>query len=117
MRMIDRDALIGPIKLLEESYRRCGAIERAEAYANCLWEIEQAPTVNGWISVKDGLPDKNGQYLCWFGKNTVTKGAAIATYFEMWKAFGSLESLVTYPNVTHWMPIEPPEEESDGNRK
>lgn len=44
--MIDADALIGPIKLLEESYRRCGSIERAEAYANCLWEIEQAPTVD-----------------------------------------------------------------------
>ena len=45
LRLIDADALIGPIKLQEESYRRCGAIERAEAYANCLWEIEQAPTV------------------------------------------------------------------------
>lgn len=59
MRLIDADALSGPIKLLEESYRRCGAIERAEAYANCLWEIEQAPTVGGWISVKDRLPDSN----------------------------------------------------------
>lgn len=80
--------------------------------------IEDAPTVNGWISVKDRLPDKNGQYLCWFGKNTIAKGAAIATYLEMWQAFGSLESLETYPNVTHWMPLpEPPKEESDGNRK
>lgn len=60
---------------------------------------------NNWISVKDRLPDKEGQYLCWFGKNTVIKGAAIATYLEMWQAFGSLESLETYPNVTHWMPI------------
>lgn len=75
--------------------------------------LDEATTISGWISVKDGLPDKNGQYLCWFGKNTVTKGAAIATYFEMWKAFGSLESLVTYPNVTHWMPLpEPPKEEN-----
>lgn len=72
---------------------------------------DAGPT-NGWISVEDRLPDKNGQYLCWFGKNRMAKGAAIATYLEMRKSFGSLESLETYPNVTHWMPIpEPPKEE------
>lgn len=75
-----------------------------------LKEQEEEPNANGWISVKDRLPEKEGQYLCWFGKNTMTKGAVIATYLEMWKSFGSLESLVTYPNVTHWMPIESPEE-------
>lgn len=62
-RLIDADALKGPIELQRESYARIGATERAEAYANCLWEIEQAPTVatdtnvlNKWISVKDRLP-------------------------------------------------------------
>jgi len=74
--------------------------------------INDVPAFSGWVSVKDRLPDKEGQYLCWFGKNTVIKGAAIATYLEMWKAFGSLESLETYPNVTHWMPIEPPKEDA-----
>lgn len=68
----------------------------------------------GWISVKERLPDKNGQYLCWFGKNMGAKGTAIATYLEMWQAFGSLESLEMYPNVTHWMPLtEPPKEEDN----
>lgn len=75
-----------------------------------LKEQEEEPNANGWISVKDRLPEKEGQYLCWFGKNILAKGAAIATYLEMWKSFGSLESLETYPNVTHWMPIESPEE-------
>lgn len=76
-------------------------------------DIARFPTAVSWISVKDRMPDKNGQYLCWFGKNTIAKGAAIATYLEMWKSFGSLESLETYPNVTHWMPLpEPPKEES-----
>jgi len=68
--------------------------------------------IQGWISVKDRLPEKEGQYLCWFGNNPVFKGAAIATYLEMWKAFGSLESLETYSNVTHWMSIEPPKEDA-----
>lgn len=76
--------------------------------------IALAKSDNGWTSVKDGLPDKNEQYLCWFGKNTIAKGAAIATYFKTWKAFGSLVSLEKYPNVTHWMPLpEPPKEEND----
>ena len=76
---------------------------------NCMVTVE---TSDKWISVKDRLPDEDGQYLCWFGNNPVFKGAAIATYLEKWKAFGSLESLKTYPNVTHWMPIEPPEEDA-----
>ena len=73
--------------------------------------VNDVPAVSGWVSVKDRLPDKEGQYICWFGKNTLIKGAAIATYLEELKAFGSFESLKTYPNVTHWMPLpEPPKE-------
>ena len=105
MRLIDANALI----------EYCNNLKGKTIDAN---DIARFPTAVGWISVKDRLPDKNGQYLCWFGKNIIAKGAAIATYLEMWKSFGSLESLETYPNVTHWMPLpEPPKEESDGNRK
>ena len=75
--------------------------------------LDAQPTVGGWISVKDRLPDKSGQYLCWFGKNIVAKGTAIATYLEMWQAFGSLESLETYPNVTHWMSLPEPPKDGD----
>lgn len=75
--------------------------------------VNDVPAVSGWVSVKDRLPDKEGQYICWFGKNTVIKGAAIATYLEEWKAFGSFESLKTYPNVTHWMPMPEPPKEAD----
>ena len=73
--------------------------------------IEEAPTVGGWISVKDRLPEKSGQYLCWFGANKVVIGPAIETYVDEWKAFGDLISLEKYPNITHWMPLpEPPKE-------
>ena len=77
MRTIDADALKGPIELQRASYARIGATERAEAYANCLWEIAQAPTIGGWISVEDRLPEEPGRYLCWFGKNTFAIGASI----------------------------------------
>ena len=66
-----------------------------------------------WISVKDRLPEKSGQYLCWFGANKFLIGSAIETYVDEWKAFVRLESLEKYPNITHWMPLpEPPEEVS-----
>jgi len=66
---------------------------------------------NGWISVKDRMPEESGSYLCWFGANKILSGAAVATYVDKWKAFGSLQSLDKYPNVTHWMPLpEPPME-------
>lgn len=102
-RLIDADALIGPLKLLEESYRRCGAIERAEAYANCLWEIEQAPTVDGWISVKDRLPDMGAKCVIYRdGKMSVAKHIANNDWIT--------QAFFTYP--THWMPLpEPPKEE------
>ena len=123
MRLIDADALILYLndiyfrnspngnswrETLEMKQYREGVCEGLEM---AMKSVEEAPTVGGWISVKDRMPEKNGEYLCWFGKNIMAKGAAIATYLEMWKAFGSLESLETYPNVTHWMPIEPPKEE------
>lgn len=67
--------------------------------------------VGEWISVKDRLPEEPGQYLCWFGANKLAIGPAIASYVDKWKAFGRLETLKKYPNITHWMPIpEPPKE-------
>jgi len=119
MRLIDADALkkecgmgLGSCNDCPQNTRRC-QLDMEFTRMDICGMIDDAPTVGGWISVKDRLPEKEGQYLCWFGKNTVCKGAAIATYLEEWKAFGSFESLKTYPNVTHWMPLpEPPEEET-----
>lgn len=80
-----------------------------------IWDvIDHAPTIGGWISVKDRLPmlietvlfiGKN-YYGNWFG---VKRG-----YFDgsLWHSddFGTIYS--TTP-VTHWMPLpEPPEEVS-----
>lgn len=76
MRLIDADALIGELHttfLYDDNARK--VIYR---------KIEEAPTVGGWISVKDRLPP-----------NDATK-------------------VLTYGNpVTYWMPLpEPPEEVS-----
>ena len=120
MRLIDADALKEPLELQRASYARIGATERAEAYANCLWEIAQAPTVaedtnvlGKWISVKDRLPDSDDGVVL-----------AIAEYDDGWCTVLAWRSEKTGwasddplfqdgMDVTHWMPLpEPPEEVS-----
>lgn len=116
--MVDADALIGTLKLLEESYRRIGAIERAEAYADCLWEIELATTVGGWISVEDRLPEeKENPYtkdyqeiLCVLSTRC---GTDVRVYKfgkgHFWNGLQEIDRM-----ISHWMPFpELPKEESD----
>lgn len=110
MRLIDADALLEELPVHPDGGMR--SVKEEGLMIRVRQTVKEAPTIGGWISVKDRLPDKEGQYLCWFGKNILAKGAAIATYLEKWKAFGSLESLETYPNVTHWMSIESPKEDA-----
>lgn len=65
-----------------------------------------------WISVKDRLPDKEGQYLCWFGKNVFCIGASICSFVPCKNAFWSFERNESLVNITHWMPIpEAPKED------
>jgi len=119
MRQIDADALMESIGCADAV--KYGNRDRAEqdiSYRTMMLyeirnEIDAQPTVGGWISVKDRLPEEPGRYLCWFGKNTFAVGASIVPYIQDLHWFASLESLERYENVTHWMPLpEPPEEEA-----
>lgn len=107
MRLIDAEALRE--KLIELNYQT-----RAENMNEaCVRAVDYAPTIGGWISVQDRLPEERGRYLCWFGKNTLCVGADIATYLPEWHGFGILETDTVLQNITHWMPLpEPPEEVS-----
>lgn len=61
-----------------------------------------------WISVKDRLPDKNGEYLA---VTPNMRRKVNVAYFEdcVWLPD---ERHFTTVKVTHWMPLpEPPEEE------
>lgn len=60
---------------------------------------------NGWISVKDRLPEKNDEYIV-----AVNDGIqAYSTWDVYHKSHGWLAE---DPRVTHWMPFpEPPKEE------
>ena len=123
MRLVDADALKDPLELQRASYARIGATERAEAYANALWEIEQAPTVGGWVSVKDRMPEKqipvlvyvppniSGQdeYIGYVGMAYHTKlggGWWAGTDGAVYGAIGFIHE------PTHWMPLPKPQKEA-----
>lgn len=84
MRLIDADALFRKVKTECNPYGKPTiGFEDGNRVMN--W-IKQAPTVSGWVSVKDRLPP-----------NDSTK---VLTYGDP---------------VTHWMPLpEPPKEAQDG---
>lgn len=46
MRLIDSDALVNPLKLQADSFRRIGEWVRADALDDCIVEIGEQPTVD-----------------------------------------------------------------------
>lgn len=65
---------------------------------------------NGWISVKDRLPEPPAQCLVYSAKASRPRGMETATYTGCgWM------TAAYFPGITHWMLLpEVPEEENDG---
>ena len=107
--MPDREKVI---KEAEEAIKILGKVEEPTfwcdfvrvAFENTLALLKEQEVV-GWINVKDRLPDSNGRYLCWYGKNKVLVGADIAEYLVEARAFWSFEHCKAIENITHWMPL------------
>lgn len=104
MRMIDADALIESIKGWYckdcDSYNgvRCRACSTDDAMS----AIDSAPTVMGWVSVNERLPEREGLYLCW----TVLNGVEAIYQIHLWKD----GRWYWIHEVRYWMPLpEPPE--------
>ena len=85
--------------------------------------IANGVTVNEWISVKDRLPEEDGQYLVFekgaYGTRTRTlrfakDGRKVDKYDfhrgwkNVWYRYDSEWGHVTIDNVTHWMPLPQP---------
>ena len=69
-----------------------------------------------WISVKERLPEKNGEYLCRWTNKSVSDAEYESTYgsfgywFEFWE--DEYKEWISYDGITHWMPLpEPPKGE------
>lgn len=67
-----------------------------------------------WISVKDRLPEKGVQVICFnggrmFGSFTLAEIKTDNEGFTAWHIYGVNEDNAGFGSVTHWMPLpEPP---------
>ena len=74
--------------------------------------IANGVTVQEWISVKDRLPEMNGEYLCLW----VNKSVSDAEYESIYGSFGywfnfwedEYKEWISYDGITHWMPLPTP---------
>ena len=76
-----------------------------------------------WISVDDMLPEKDGEYLVWLGKNTFKQYAKVLSFAKdgetvdeydlagqkyLWCLYNSEYGYVSTDSVTHWMLLPQP---------
>lgn len=130
--MDDREKLI---ELIQDGIRK-GLRARGDDRLDYSFEvvadhlIANGVTVQRWIPVTERLPEEDGEYLVWFGRNMfehyaevryfAKDGEAVDKYDlrhekNVWYYYDSEWGYVACCNVTHWMPLpEPPKEgESD----
>lgn len=96
MRLIDADALI-------EKMKDCGFSTAQELMANafCFAALKSeslAPTIGGWISVKDKLPDDTAKGRLYLVVNNGNVDVGIFHY-GLWLL------PTNNVNVSHWMPF------------
>ena len=122
MRLIDADVLLSDRMKTKFYHLPNGDV------AIPLIDVEHAPTVGGWISVKDKLPDKNGDYLVvtsFFDRRRIE----VLTFVQNQEKLDSYDfhgkrrpGFVDYNSeygfserrVSHWMPLpEIPKEDND----
>ena len=104
MRTIDGDALKIALDTFATLVGFGGVYDRGQVM-EC---IDAAPTIGGWISIKDRIPDKNKEVIMcyeWTGKFSGNK------YQEV--IIDTLANLNHECRLIAWMPLpEPPKEEN-----
>ena len=93
-------------------------------------KVADVQPVNRWISVKDRLPEKDGNYLCYLECGAVCEAAFDSTIasegeefpFGEWVAVYNSDTLgftdsywEEYDAITHWMPLPEPPKDGDTN--
>lgn len=105
MRLIDADALIKDID---------GDLLDGIAEVRAIEKIENAPTVGGWISVKDRLPDDASDVLAYYDDSECETRIAPVNYYKgVWYdcVFNRPLDTLGQQKITHWMSLpEPPKE-------
>lgn len=81
----------------------------------------EQPTANGWISVKDATPDKDGVYLTWHGQSPMIQAFGLTgadligmnTWIEKKGGWVSIEMNRPIVGITYWQPLPEPPKEDD----
>ena len=116
MRLIDADALFAEIKERHDMFVDCeyiGDKARRDELGSFMADIVNAPTIGGWISVKDRLPEDETVVIAY-----VQHKIGWYRMFAWHDMYGWHSSALEFDDkesdyVTHWMPLpEPPKEEA-----
>ena len=108
MRLIDADALKVKIVTLDRVAR--SAPQKA-LLGRVLYITEQMPTVGGWISVKDRLPEK-GERVLILSRYGHISDAELHEHGGGLMVFDPL-GYVVGEHVKYWMPLQEPPKEGD----
>lgn len=113
MILIDKDALL---KEMDKLCGDCGLTLDIDKCGRCktfeaIMTVSRSEMVNGWISVKDRMPDDGKDVLVLIPfQNT---WIYYVSYVESGKWYvPTMYGRNNVPDITHWMPLpEPPKEE------
>ena len=103
--LIDRGDVLGVIScFFEDSF-----IEDADVHcAELEWEINRLPAAPRWVRCEDEKPKERDYYFAFTADAEAFVGEYIPSVEQWWNG----DDLIL--TVTHWMPIEPPQEVQDG---
>lgn len=103
-RLIDADVLLNDMKCLWD-WETVDGIQTSTALRQVMTDIRNAPTVGGWVSVEDRLPEKSG-YVITFVPFQIDYKIDCMYYNDEYKAFNAQFTPATaIDGVTHWMPL------------
>ena len=103
MRLIDADALERKVMEMSDD-DLC-----EDCCYNVVNAIDEAPTIGGWISVEDRLPEEGVTVLTVVEMEDKTRGFTFAYHSKVWK-YGLISK---YSRIIYWMPL--PEIPKDGD--
>lgn len=119
MRLIDADALKAYLGMSDECEKckrdaRLCQFDQVFTRMDVCEMIDDAPTVGGWISVKDRLPDVVYEDRFLIVKKHDEWGTKICiTNRYKWKGDTKWEDPGVGWEITHWMPLPEPQEVDD----
>lgn len=117
VRLIDKDKLIKKIKAEIDAWAWSRMCMTADELLKTIEEFEEeAELVDRWISVKDRLPEDDGEYMVWykgecekceFDTDSQTFGYTYDDYDEMYSHLVCWDDGIN-KEVTHWQFLPKP---------